>query len=174
VWYQDVHAFPTDPAWCIAGGHVHVGSGIDWATARTAVEVSLRSLIEYVDAVVATTVCQPDLGFAGPGGALLEVCGPPIAGGAAADLRLSGVPPGAPALIVAGFASSPTPFFGGTLVPVPPTVVVPVSADATGSVLVKDLTGPGPATVYVQAVYADAGLPQGLGMSNAVGIELLP
>lgn len=51
VWYQALHVDPMDPAWCVAGGHVHVGSQVDWDTARLAAEVTLRTVLDYVDSV---------------------------------------------------------------------------------------------------------------------------
>ncbi|MBK7874981.1 MAG: hypothetical protein IPJ77_04390 [Planctomycetes bacterium] len=51
VWYQSLHASPLDPDWCIAAGHVHVGSGVAWPTAEAAVGVTLRTLIRHVDEV---------------------------------------------------------------------------------------------------------------------------
>jgi pyrrolidone-carboxylate peptidase len=49
VWYQDLHKNPEDPAWCVAAGHIHVGTQVDWPTSTAATEVSLRAMIEYVD-----------------------------------------------------------------------------------------------------------------------------
>jgi len=51
LWYQSLHADPQDPAWCIAAGHVHVGDTISWPTAQAATEVTLRTLIQYLDSV---------------------------------------------------------------------------------------------------------------------------
>jgi hypothetical protein len=48
-WYQDLHAGPAAPHRCIAGGHVHVGSLIDLPEAIAATEITLRTLIEYMD-----------------------------------------------------------------------------------------------------------------------------
>ncbi len=36
VWYQNIHDQPGHPAWCIAGGQLHVGSLIDWDIAERA------------------------------------------------------------------------------------------------------------------------------------------
>ncbi len=52
VWYQALHDQPSAPDWCVAAGHVHVGRGIAWSVARDAVEVTLRTVIQYVDSVV--------------------------------------------------------------------------------------------------------------------------
>ena len=51
LWYQDLHKSPTDPAWCITAGHIHVGSGVTWANARTAAEITVRRVILHVDGV---------------------------------------------------------------------------------------------------------------------------
>jgi hypothetical protein len=119
-------------------------------------------------------VCQPDLGFAGPGPVHLQVCGEPLATGGEALLSLAGAPPFAPVFLVAGLSLTPTPFKGGTLVPVPFLVAVPLAADAFGALAVPVPGGGGPLTVYVQAVVPDASQPHGFALSNAVQVELLP
>ncbi|MHC4946418.1 MAG: C15 family peptidase, partial [Planctomycetota bacterium] len=48
-WYHDLHAGPAAPHRCIAGGHVHVGSLIDIPEAIAATEITLRTLIEYLN-----------------------------------------------------------------------------------------------------------------------------
>ena len=68
VWYQAIHDQPEDPNWCIAAGHVHVGRSIDWGTAQSALEVTLRTVIGYVDTVLAAppaeypSLCRGDGG----------------------------------------------------------------------------------------------------------------
>jgi len=52
VWYQNIHDQPGHPAWCIAGGHVHVGSLIDWDIAERAAEITVRTVLDYVDTIV--------------------------------------------------------------------------------------------------------------------------
>ncbi|MBN1296219.1 hypothetical protein JXA80_05525 [bacterium] len=49
-WYHDLHADPEDPAWNIAGGHIHVGYANSLETAIWATEVTVRTLIEHLDA----------------------------------------------------------------------------------------------------------------------------
>lgn len=51
-WYQSQHANPDDPAWCVAGGHIHVGSFTTVEQDRLATEITLREVITYVDSVV--------------------------------------------------------------------------------------------------------------------------
>lgn len=120
-------------------------------------------------------VCQTDLGFGGPGGALLQLCGEALATGGTADLLLTGAPPAAPAWIAVGPSLNPTPLFGGLVVPVPPTAVLPFVTDGLGQVSVPDLNGGGgPATLFLQAVVLDGSLPQGIAISNALQVEFLP
>jgi hypothetical protein len=49
VWYQSLHADPSDPNRCVAAGHIHVGGLIDWPTAQAAAETSLRVLTDHLD-----------------------------------------------------------------------------------------------------------------------------
>lgn len=122
-----------------------------------------------------TPVCQSDLGFGGPGSAELSLCGGDLSSGTTAVLRLIVAAPIQPAWLVAGLQNQPIPFVGGTLVP-SPTVIVPLGlTDAAGEVAIPNLPGGGgPVVVYVQAAFADSSLPQGFGLSNALGVQLLP
>src|SRR5690606_11248330 len=88
VWYQHLHRSPADPAWCAAAGHIHVGGLVPWATAELAAQVTLRTVIQHVDAIRASVTCQRDLGFAGPGSSALAVCGTPLTSGGIADAML--------------------------------------------------------------------------------------
>lgn len=175
VWYRDDRSSPAHPEWCVAAGHVHVGGNIDWPTTEQAVEVTLREVSAYVDTVVAATVCQQDIGYGGPGTAQLTVCGDPLATGGTADLMVSyGEPNGAGALIYST-SFNPTPWNGGTLVPIPVWRTKHFTFDDEGQWLWPDIPGGlGPMTVYTQAVYADANQPQGYGFTNAVQVEFLP
>ena len=47
VWYRDSHQFSDEP--CIIAGHVHVGGLINWGTARDATEVTIRTVLEYLN-----------------------------------------------------------------------------------------------------------------------------
>jgi hypothetical protein len=49
-WYHDLHSDPDDPAWNVAGGHIHVGYAMTLADAILASEVTLRTLIVHADA----------------------------------------------------------------------------------------------------------------------------
>ena len=48
VWYKETYEEDIDIP-CFAGGHIHVGAQVEWDTAKEAAEVSIRTLIEYVD-----------------------------------------------------------------------------------------------------------------------------
>jgi len=49
VWYQAIHNNPNDPDYCVAAGHIHVGDSITWPDARTAAEVTIRTVIEHIN-----------------------------------------------------------------------------------------------------------------------------
>jgi hypothetical protein len=51
-WYRDLHADPSDPTWAIAAGHIHVGIQVTVEQGRSATEISLRQLIDYVNTIV--------------------------------------------------------------------------------------------------------------------------
>ncbi len=51
-WYHVLHADPADPAYNVAGGHIHVGRYTALADAVLATEVTVRTLLDYVDSVV--------------------------------------------------------------------------------------------------------------------------
>jgi|GEM_PF-1766190 len=118
---------------------------------------------------------QTDLGFGGPGLSHLMVAGGTLATGTTADLTLSGVPAFGLAYLLAGLVEAPTPFKGGTLVPMPYLVTLPVFAGPAGTLILGGIPGGGgPLEVFVQAVHEDAALPGGWGFSNAVRMDYLP
>lgn len=175
VWYQSIHQSPTADDWCVAAGHVHVGTQISWPVATLAAEVTLRSVIDHVDAVRAATVCQADLGYGGPGTATLKICGDALGTGGSADLRLSNAPASTPIVFFAGAFSNPTPLGLGTFVPLPFAISFSFSTNAQGEIFIPGIPGGGgPVSVYLQALYGDGSLPGGIGFSNALQIQLLP
>jgi outer membrane protein assembly factor BamB len=128
-----------------------------------------------IDASVSGSVCQPDLGFGGPGHATLSLCGDALATGGTADLLLSEATPNSTAWLVVSASFTPSTFKGGTLVPVPIQLAVPFATSATGQAALPDITGGGgPLDLYVQFVIEDRGQPLGFSLSNAVRVELLP
>jgi pyrrolidone-carboxylate peptidase len=48
MWYQSLHASPSDPNFCAMGGHVHVGINTPTAAATTAAEITLRTAINAI------------------------------------------------------------------------------------------------------------------------------
>jgi hypothetical protein len=176
VWYQSLHDSPAMADWCVTAGHVHVGSQINWATATLAAEVTLRTVIQHVDQERAATVCQLDLGNGGPGNARLAMCGDAFASGNAADILLSDAKPSTPTVWFLGLTANPTPINPfATFVPLPIALTFTLPTDASGSVFLNDVPGGGgPVSVYMQCAFADGTLPGGVGLSNALKIDLLP
>ncbi|QDU66758.1 hypothetical protein [Engelhardtia mirabilis] len=118
--------------------------------------------------------CQTDLGSQGPGGAVLTLCGGNLSSGTTADLELVGAAPNSMLWIVLGAGNSPTPLFGGTLVPTADNVLFDM-ADAGGAWIAPNIPGGGgPATLYLQVVFDDAALAGGFGFSNALQVDFLP
>jgi hypothetical protein len=132
---------------------------------------------QFVDSTITLELaeyCQEDLGFGGPGTVRLQVCGETLASGGEAILSISGAPAFAPLLLVTGLEFGPTPFKGGTLVPVPVLLTILMPVNGAGGLSLTVPGGGGPLTVFVQAAIADAALPQGVALSNVVQVELLP
>ena len=67
TWYHGLHADPTDPAWNIAAGHVHVSFPMDLGPAIQATDITLRTLTDYLD----TRVPEPASAALLAGGLLL-------------------------------------------------------------------------------------------------------
>ncbi|MGE3172652.1 MAG: hypothetical protein AB7O97_08490 [Planctomycetota bacterium] len=174
VWYQDIHRSPTDPAWCVTAGHVHIGRSLSWPVAINAMEITLREVIAYTDAVRAGTVCQTDLGFQGPGAGTLLACGDPLTAlGNSADLRFSGGLPTGLAFVGFGLQQNPTPLFGGLAVTVPLATGFLVVLDDQGEWLLEGVPGGlvGASSIFAQAAWFDPALPQSWGLSNALELR---
>lgn len=52
LWYHSLHADSSDPSWNVAAGHIHVGNSVTTAQGFAATQVTLRSLINYVNTIV--------------------------------------------------------------------------------------------------------------------------
>jgi hypothetical protein len=126
-------------------------------------------------AALLTPIGSPaaDLGYAGPGPAQLAVFGD-LSSGGHADLTLWGAPEAGLVFVAAGLTEAPTAFKGGTLVPVPILLLLPLATGPTGTAHATVPGGGGPLSIDLQAVFADATLPGGFGLSNAVRVDLLP
>jgi FG-GAP-like repeat len=120
-------------------------------------------------------VCQPDLGFGGPGSAILSVCGDALATGGSADLLLTGAAPSAQAYGVVSSVLSPTPLFNAILAPNPIETLYPFTTSASGQIFVPGiLGGGGPFSLYVQFGIVDPTQAFGFALSNALRVDFLP
>ena len=92
------------------------------------------SLLSWGAATAAAqaSTCQTDLGKQGPGNGQLSVCGQKLLLGQSATLSFTGGPPNGSADLILGSASDPIATSGGTLVPIPETVV-PIQLDENGA-----------------------------------------
>ena len=120
------------------------------------------------------STCQDDKGFGGPGSAHLSVCGDLLASGGLATILLETGTPGQPAILFASLDCQPTPFKGGQLVTLPVLLQVSFTLGAAGDAQLPAPGGGGPLTVVLQAIHADPDAPLGVGISNAVELDLLP
>ncbi|MEZ5965723.1 MAG: PQQ-dependent sugar dehydrogenase [Planctomycetota bacterium] len=100
---------------------------------------------------------------------LFEICGR-LEAGVSADFILRRAPASVPAVLAVSTTNNPTPILGGTLVPVPPQLLLPASTDASGSASLTVPGGVGPGILYAQWLMVDVGLPQSIGFSNAMRI----
>ncbi len=120
-------------------------------------------------------VCQPDLGFAGPGSSTLSLCGQALASGNTAQLVVANAPAFAPAFVAISGQSNPTSLFGGTVITLPLELLLPLSTDATGT---ASYTVPGgasqPLSAYLQAAIYDPSLPHLFQITNALRADFLP
>ncbi len=120
-------------------------------------------------------VCQIDLGFGGPGTAVLTMCGEYLVEDQTTDLLLTGAKPSSPGFLVAGYAATPIPLFGGTLVPWPKPNIFPITTDSNGELFVPGIGfSLGPLDYFFQVAVTDFSLPFGFAISNAVQAEFLP
>ncbi len=175
VWYQGINASPASPEWCISAGHVHVGGSITWPVAEQAAQITLRTVMEHVDAILNRTVVQEDIGYGGPGSAKLAVAGDELRSGGAADLLLYDAPANARFVILGSRRFDPRNYMGGVVVPLPPSVMHEGVTDEGGRYLRSGIAGGrGRFDFYVQAIVYDPAQPQGRAISNAVRMEFYP
>jgi hypothetical protein len=120
------------------------------------------------------TICQTNIGFGGPGGVQLSLCGSALATCKVAVLELTGARPNSPLFMPYALAATPIPFKGGTLVPALYLGVAALLTSPTGTLNAKLPGGGGPIDVYVQALVVDPGQPFGFAISNALRISFLP
>jgi len=118
-----------------------------------------------------------ELGYGLEGGshwtATLGVCGS-LASGDTALARVVLGAEDARGVLFVSTVSNPRPFYGGTLVPDFPMSPVGMSTDDEGVGTAILSGGGGPQDLYLQWACRDSGAIQGVGLSNAVRITLLP
>lgn len=120
-------------------------------------------------------VCQPDVGFGGPGDARLQACGDALSTGSSVDLEVHGAAPNRLVFFLGAPTLQPTCLFGLDVAPFPVEIVQTAMADGAGNAVLGPIAGGGgPLPYYVQAAYADPSLPLGFGATNAVRLDLLP
>ncbi len=119
-------------------------------------------------------VCQPDIGFGGPGTTTLSICGEALYGITIADLTVAGAPPDASGLLFYGTESNPTPFQGGILVPFPNFTLLGFVTDAFGEYHEEIFGGLGFGSLYYQAFIQDPLQVGGWSVTNAVRADYYP
>jgi hypothetical protein len=95
----------------------------------------------------------------------------PLTAGSAGSLSLSNARPAAVAVLFLSFASTPTPFKGGTLVPVPSTLTLSLVSNGAGAIVLPFNWPAGiPALTQIAFQYAiqDAAAVKGVALSHAV------
>jgi hypothetical protein len=111
-------------------------------------------------------------GLAGAGGVPALVGTGTLVPGSTGSLTLTGAAPSATALLFVSLSSTPTPFKGGTLVPLPAALTLPLVTSAGGGIPLSWTSWPGglpPATsLFLQYAIADGGAPAGAALSNAL------
>jgi arylsulfatase B len=123
------------------------------------------------------TVCQQDVGFAGPGTLQFEVCGEPLYGVVTANvvpLSLTGAPPFAPATLRIGpLQPGFEPSIGAQVASIAPTSTFSLQTSSTGEVHLDLFTGTLSNDEIYQFQVGDPATPQGWALSSAVRCELL-
>ena len=114
-----------------------------------------------------------DLGcaLAGVGGDPLLVGAGPLVAGSSGDLSLTNAAPSALAKLFVSLSSTPTPFKGGTLKPVPWLLEVDIATAGDGSSVlpfVWPVGFPASTSVYFQFAIKDGPAPSDVALSNAV------
>ena len=155
------------------GGHIITVTATD-SLGSTAQDTAAITIIDRE--LPSTLVTQLNLGFGGPGTAVLTVIGGDLSTGTTADVTVTGATPSTNLWAISSDSNTPTPALGGTLIPVPVMTITPAFTDPSGSWTLPAgiVGGGGPATLYVQAAYLDAGQPFGFGITNAVQVDILP
>jgi Protein of unknown function (DUF642) len=125
-----------------------------------------------LDGVVLTPVfSDAGAGLAGLNGVPLLTGTGTLAAGSAGSLSLTSARPSSPAILFISVASTPTPFKGGTLIPVPALLTVSLFTNGGGGLLLPFLwpSGMPPETsIYFQYAIQDAAAIHGVALSNGL------
>jgi FG-GAP-like repeat len=144
----------------------------DLLVACKALDNSQLSRVQLLPGV-AEPFTWKDLGFAlaGETGApALQGTGELVAG-TPGFVRLTEARPVAPAALFVSAAATPTPFKGGTLVPLPPLLLLGLSTNAQGLIDLPWASWPSSspgASWFFQFAVQDPGAPHGVALSNAI------
>jgi len=103
------------------------------------------------------------------------MCGGDLSAGTFATLSILGAPPFAGGLLISDFFLFPTPWNGGTLINGGPAIVLGLSMDGAGNLVLPGFPGGfGNFAMYAQVIYLDAATPAGIGFTNALHIQFRP
>ncbi|MBL9078514.1 MAG: VCBS repeat-containing protein [Planctomycetes bacterium] len=117
------------------------------------------------------TLCQEDVGLAGPGTATFSMCGGDLSLGTFTVMSVLGTPANATGVLAADLFLIPTPYAGGQIISPAPSIILPIGMDAGGNLVVPlPLGGLGEFWLYMQVVYADPAQAQGWGITNALRV----
>ncbi len=125
-----------------------------------------------LDSVVLAPVFQEiGAGLAGLNGVPHLVGTGTLAAGSAGSLSLTSARPNSTAVLFLSLASTPTPFKGGTLIPVPALLTLSLITNGGGAIVLPFVwpAGVPPATsIYFQYAIQDAAAAQGVALSNGL------
>lgn len=116
-----------------------------------------------------------DIGYGKIGGngktPLFDACGL-LHSGSSAEFRLYNAPTNSQSMLMISLTSNPTALFGGTIVTLPTFVGAVIPTGPDGTVKFTAPGGSGPQTLYAQYLILDPGASFGLGISNALRVDL--
>ena len=113
-------------------------------------------------------VCQPDIGYGGPGNGVLSLCGGDLSSGTTANFKLENGPTSSLVYVGATPTLNPIPFGGGTLIHPNAALLIQLPTDSNGEINIPLGGGGGPYTQYAQSGWIDPSVPFGVALSNAI------
>lgn len=113
-------------------------------------------------------VCQPDIGYGGPGNGVLSLCGGDLSSGTTANFKLENGPTSSLVYVGATPTLNPIPFGGGTLIHPNAALLIQLPTDSNGEINIPLGGGGGPYTQYAQSGWVDPSVPFGVALSNAI------